>query len=970
MKKVERKGLIKGRMLAIAIAVTFLISLSIPLIGENVQSIGSNDSEIVKISIETSQQTQYLKALNVELIETYDSFVLVDITTEQKTWLEQRGFEIEELPYRTVTGRGAYVFDTKNGQPLFPSSLRINSYLQDTGGHYIVQFIGPVKEKWKECIQSMGAKIYDYIPNFAYIMRMNNAIKEKVEELGFVQWVGIYQPAYKLSRDIDDAKGLATFTVSLFKDSNLTYIADSVEDSGGKILNTASTNFNNIIEVRIDASALHAIANIESVSWIEPWYPAISLNNRSRGIIQSGIIGSTPIHDKGIHGENQLITMADTGLDYTHEVFSDSEDDPFGDDHRKIQDYYVPQGAIGDNDDDSGIGHGTCVGSIVLGDAPEEDGEYNTYNKWDGQAYASRIIVQDMADDFLEATGGLWPPADFSNMFQPAYDNGSRIHTDSWGQYGNYYTLHSAMIDEFMWDHKDFLILFAAGNLGPTSGSITGNANAKNTISVGASQNNQYDDLKFKWCGNPNNVSSFSSRGPAGDGRLKPTIIAPGEFIKCAIHNTTSLYYLFGGTSAATPAVAGAAALIRQYFIEGWYPNGLKNCGKSFGPSAALVKAVLINGAVEINGDGAYGYPEYNNVEDFYPNNHQGWGRINLTNSLYFYGDDRRLAVVDNTDGLATGETKEYSISVSDVNEPLEVTIVWTDYPGAESASPAIVNDLDLIVTSPNGDVYKGNVYTGKDPGYSIPNTGEYDRLNVEEGVLVLPPNLITGTYTIKISAHNVPNGENGKQPFALVVTGGLTEQIVEIVAASSGLVYNFYEGYPRQNTYDKIEGNCYLARYRSGVTPEYGWEFRSYFYFDTSVIPGLTISIAELRITTGESDYWWHYPPPSPPPPPPSFSPDLYSMEYNPITASDETVYYDTGDGTVYVNTLLEPLSTHIINLEHVAPRYIEDSVGSWFAIGMAQDWSTSPDKHIEIFGYQNPPEYVPVLKLYYIIV
>ena len=63
------------------------------------------------------------------------------------------------------------------------------------------------------------------------------------------------------------------------------------------------------------------------------------------------------------------------------------------------------------------------------------------------------------------------------------------------------------------------------------------------------------------------------------------------------------------------------------------------------------------------------------------PDNNIGWGRINDDNVCYFAGDARRLALVDNTDGLLTGEYVEYQVYVADNAIPLKAALVWTDYP-------------------------------------------------------------------------------------------------------------------------------------------------------------------------------------------------------------------------------------------------------------------------------------------------
>jgi hypothetical protein len=147
------------------------------------------------------------------------------------------------------------------------------------------------------------------------------------------------------------------------------------------------------------------------------------------------------------------------------------------------------------------------------------------------------------------------------------------------------------------------------------------------------------------------------------------------------------------------------------------------------------------------------------------PNNNEGWGRILLDDALYFQGDTRELHAEDEKVGLATGEQATYSYEVDSSTEPLEVTLVWTDYPAVQNASPALVNNLDLVVQSPTAATYLGNVYSGGQSG----SGGSSDNANVEECVRRNTPEL--GVWTVTVTAANVPQG--GHQPFALVTTGG-----------------------------------------------------------------------------------------------------------------------------------------------------------------------------------------------------
>ncbi|MGQ9586806.1 MAG: outer membrane protein assembly factor BamB family protein [Thermoplasmata archaeon] len=289
---------------------------------------------------------------------------------------------------------------------------------------------------------------------------------------------------------------------------------------------------------------------------------------------------------------------------------------------------------------------------------------------------------------------------------------------------------------------------------------------AKNCISVGGTMNGENSD----------NMADFSSRGPASDGRLKPDVTAPAVGVWSAEGGDPGgeldTYKLGSGTSMATPMVAASAALTRQYFMDGWYPTGTKDVAHAFTPSAALVKAILINGAVEMTGVGAYGMGQ-----NWYPNNNQGWGRILLDNALHFQGDTRGLVIDDDRSGINTGATVTYELAIGDVSMPVEITLVWSDYPGVAYTNPNLVNDLDLVVIAPDGTYYVGNAYQGHNPGESIPNPGGAnftgDRLNNVESVLVLT-DVQAGLWRIEISGYNVPMGP---QPYAIVMTGGIATQ-------------------------------------------------------------------------------------------------------------------------------------------------------------------------------------------------
>jgi hypothetical protein len=145
------------------------------------------------------------------------------------------------------------------------------------------------------------------------------------------------------------------------------------------------------------------------------------------------------------------------------------------------------------------------------------------------------------------------------------------------------------------------------------------------------------------------------------------------------------------------------------------------------------------------------------------PNNNEGWGRVLLNDALYFDGDAVELRIEDEGTGVANGGSESYTFDVDSSTVPLEVTLVWTDYPATSGAGVALINNLDLTVSTPGGVDYKGNVFSG---GVSTLG-GSYDIRNVEEVVRILTP--APGAYTVRVDGTNVPHAP---QPFALAATG------------------------------------------------------------------------------------------------------------------------------------------------------------------------------------------------------
>ena len=174
----------------------------------------------------------------------------------------------------------------------------------------------------------------------------------------------------------------------------------------------------------------------------------------------------------------------------------------------------------------------------------------------------------------------------------------------------------------------------------------------------------------------------------------------------------------------ATPAAAGIGVLIRVYMVD------VESVAT---PSGALIKALLISGAVDVGTQ---------NI----PNNNEGWGRVDLDASIYptsqsVYWDDKRT--------LSTSQTYSYFYQVT-AGQAFRVTLVWSDYEAQTTSTTQMVNNLDLEVIDPQGTTYKGNSFSG---GQSV-SGGNADALNPTEMVLVKSPG--AGVWEVKVVGTSV----------------------------------------------------------------------------------------------------------------------------------------------------------------------------------------------------------------------
>ncbi len=600
--------------------------------------------------------------------------------------------------------------------------------------HYVLQLDSPITPQRRRALARIGVQLGQYLPTHAYTVQLGNINTQRLAAVEGVQWVGKYQDAWKrepgigartyatVARQQIRNAGRVVVEVVLFENESAAQVTDAINALNNTTVHRTHTIAGNpIVTATLPMASLDALTQLNAVQYIEEASELTLRNNTNRWIVQTNVNNNTPIYDNGILGSGQIIGVLDGQADQQHCSL----------DGGKILFYNAPDG----NDT-----HGTHVSCTAAGDAGAND---NTR----GVAYGANIVF-DTVPSFNETA--------VEAALVQHHNQGARIHTNSWGDDGT--TSYNSMargFDDFIHQNEDNLVCLAVTN----TGSLRNPENAKNLLAVGASQDS------------PNQASHCSGgAGPTADGRRKPEIYAPGCSTTSASPSACSTTNLTG-TSMACPAVAGTGALVRQYYVDGYYPTGAANAPDGFVPSGALVKATLLNSAVDMTGITGY------------PSNTEGWGRVLADNALFFPGDARKLTVLDdirNASGLSTGNVQEYFLNVNTSAQRLNITMVFTDAPASAATGTgfAAVNDLDLEVVSPGGTTYLGNVFSG---GMSVAGGSADIRNNVEQVQLDSPQ---TGNWTIRVRGTAVNSGNQG---FALVATGDVIGQLPALVMSIPG---------------------------------------------------------------------------------------------------------------------------------------------------------------------------------------
>jgi len=630
--------------------------------------------------------------------------------------------------------------------PLGPWEM-IGLQRPNDGRLHIVQSINSDLFELENELASIGIEIIDHMPDDSVVISLSeentDAGISRVQNLSQVRWVGPMPSMWKVSNSLLTFMQFEDILIDIDVTPSPTNSPEDLVDLNELINSFEGIQYesyqcdSHLCQIKSAKPLLIiSLASDYRVSRVDPG-PVLSIQNSNATII-SGADFARTMSGVNLTGSGEVIGISDTGLDTDHGDFDGRLRSPvfnlFGPDN---------SGA------DSNSGHGTHVTSTLLGDGS-------------GDSNSTGIVPQATFNFYqleVDSSGTLARWGSLYEMFEHSLMNDANIHTNSWGSENlvGDYTSDSRSIDWFTNDYPEFLVIFSAGDMGVSG--VTSPSTAKNALSVGASTTGAFGSEPI------GQVFNESSSGPTSDGRIKPDLVAPGVMICSAraqeadlatggdcsnsMHSdgSTPMYMTLNGSSMATSVVAGASAMAREFLRT---EVGIE------APGSDLIRALLVNGAEDIG-------------EQDVPNSREGWGQLNISNSLFPKSNGENLSVFyDQERVLMPGHSFIYTFEVSG-GSGIDVSLAWNDMEGSASAdqnASRLVNNLDLVVISPTGEEYRGNHFAN-----GISQTpGPSDQLNNLERVRL--PSSQSGIWSIQVG-----HAGGFAQDFSLVLSADAEER-------------------------------------------------------------------------------------------------------------------------------------------------------------------------------------------------
>ena len=563
--------------------------------------------------------------------------------------------------------------------------------------YFIVQFHSVPSNPEKEILRQSGVELLEYLPLHAFIATIINPSQSSLKRLN-IRSIVPFDINHKLSKAVLNSENPSwaisgnkiDLMVETHLDVPMSVFVNYLQSEGFIILTENPTA--EYLEVRIPKNKLNKLASadlIKSIAYIPA--PPEKEDERGRTLHRANMLDSEHPMGRKYDGAGVSIAIADDAV---------------------IGPHIDIKGRVTSFSTNLNGTHGDMTTGIAMGAGnlnPDyrgmATGAYLYYYDINGYPHISNAVTN------LNTRGVVITSTSFSEGCNAGYTSTTRA------------------VDQQTRQNPALLHVFSAGNSSASScagnaygagtpwGTITGGRKqGKSTIATG---NLLYDA----------GITTSSSRGPASDGRIKPDICANGTSQMSTDANNT--YQVGGGTSAASPGIAGLAAQIYQ---------GYRSLNGGINPESGLIKATLLNTARDLGRKG----PDFT----------FGWGRVNAHRAMRLLEDNRYLNSTVSQNGNNT-----HSITVGNNLEELKVMLYWTDFEAAANASQALVNNLDLTVVTPNGDTLLPWLLNSTATAAAItsPATKGIDDLNNMEQVQI--DTVGAGTYTVLIKGKTVPQG-------------------------------------------------------------------------------------------------------------------------------------------------------------------------------------------------------------------
>ena len=611
---------------------------------------------------------------------------------------------------------------------------------------WIVQFAAPLnRETIRDLRSDFSLKLTEYIPPRCYVeaLRANAArqLRDDPRVRAVVRMTSEFKVASEEARQ-DDKSNEPTppspTDVVLVDSADADLVAQAIQailppDGVQAVIDDRGRGGVVLVRVNANLADVQRIATMDAVRWVQAVPETVDDSSTTASSSSSTTLGPNHVREAvrlGLTGKGQIVGVIDKGPpDVAHCFFVDPGHEQGGTVHRKI--------AAVRNSTGTGPGeHSTFTCGIAAGDDVGNPGS----NRHRGIAWDARLVCGNRLD---LATSSLM--AELS----AAAESGAFVHSNSWhskpqgSRLPATYDQRSADVDRFTWMNEDHVVLGSSGNTGEEQGPP---GTAKNAVCVSAT-------VADGPASDPDGVGD-GNRGPTADGRRKPDVTGIGCGVHVPMVATPCGISLRPrcASSYATPWTAAVVALVRQQLTEGRWRDGERRLADAFVPTGALLRSILVSSAIARGPIGI-------------PSDVRGWGAVDTVAALGQHAP-RILLDVRNDQGLTTGDELRLPFTVT-AGGPLSATLVWTEPPGAIGSDTCVVNDLDLRLHRPGGDVLLGNNF----PSGGMAGPATPDRLNSTEVVVVSAAE--AGEWIVEVVASEVNVGNPG-QGFALVVTGAV----------------------------------------------------------------------------------------------------------------------------------------------------------------------------------------------------